>query len=32
MKMHYDEKSDALYLRLDNLQIVESIAFLIQKI
>jgi uncharacterized protein YuzE len=32
MKMHYDEKSDALYLRLDNSQIVESIAFLIQKI
>lgn len=24
MKMHYDEKSDALYLRLDNSQIVES--------
>ena len=24
MKMHYDEKSDALYLRLDNSQIIES--------
>lgn len=24
MKMHYDEKSDALYLRLDNSPIVES--------
>lgn len=24
MKMHYDKKSDALYLRLDNSQIVES--------
>jgi len=24
MKMHYDEKSDALYLRLDDSEIVES--------
>lgn len=24
MKMHYAEKSDALYLRLDNSQIIES--------
>lgn len=24
MKMHYDQKSDALYLRLDDSQIVES--------
>ncbi len=24
MKMHYDEKSDALYLRLDESKIVES--------
>lgn len=31
-KVLSDEKSDALYLRLDNSQIVESIAFLIQKI
>jgi uncharacterized protein YuzE len=24
MKMHYDQKSDALYLRLDDSQIIES--------
>ena len=24
MKMHYDEKSDALYLRLDESKIIES--------
>lgn len=24
MKMHYDEKSDALYLRLDDSKIIES--------
>ena len=24
MKMHYDEKSDALYLRLDDSEIIES--------